>query len=180
MRTGVPGLASPHPIGERLPAVYLEDDFTQRLTAALDGVLAPILATLDCFAGYLDPELAPADFLDWLAGWVALDLDESWTLPRRRALIRNAVDLHRWRGTRRGLAEQVRLLTGGQVEVTDSGGCASSETPGGPLPGTGPPSVVVRVAEPEAVDRQRLHAAVAEAVPAHVLVTVEVLPTTGG
>lgn len=180
MRTGIDDLPTPHPIGARLPAVYLEDDFTQRFTAALDAVLAPVLATLDCFAGYLDPQLAPPDFVDWLAGWVALGLDESWSPEQRRELVAHAVELHRWRGTRRGLADHVRLLTGGEVEVTDSGGCSSSDRPDGPLPGSGPSGVLVRVRvpDPSAVDRERLAAAVAEAVPAHVRATVEVLAVT--
>jgi phage tail-like protein len=182
MRTSVTGVRSPHPIGERLPAVYLDDDFTQRFTAALDGVLAPVFTTLDCFAGYLDPRLAPEDFLDWLANWVALDLDEGWSPEQRRALIAKAVELHRWRGTRRGLAEHVRLLTGGEVEVTDSGGCTSADRPNAPLPGTGPAQVVVRVRVPslESVDQRRLRAAVSDVVPAHVRITVDVLPAGEG
>src|SRR4051794_35664644 len=113
MRNGVSSLPTPHPIGDRLPAIYLQDDFTQRFTEALDAVLAPVFATLDSFSGYLDPRLAPDDFLDWLAGWVALDLDERWTPLQRRALVANAVELHRRRGTRRGLAAHVRMITGG-------------------------------------------------------------------
>ena len=54
MRTAVPGLVTPHPIGRPLPALYLDDDFTQRLTAGLDEVLAPVLLTLDCLDAYLD------------------------------------------------------------------------------------------------------------------------------
>jgi phage tail-like protein len=182
MRAGVPNLPTPYPIGDRLPAIYLQDDFTQRFTEALDAVLAPVFATLDSFAGYLDPRLAPADFLDWLAGWVALDLDDSWTPVQRRALVANAVELHRRRGTRRGLAAQVRLISGGDVEITDSGGCTSSDRPNAPLPGTSPARVEVRVrvADPSTVDRARLRAAVVEAVPAHVRVTIEVLPSGGG
>lgn len=182
MRTSVAGLPTPHPIGDRLPAIYLDDDFTQRFTAAFDDVLAPVFLTLDCFASYLDPELAPEDFLDWLANWVALELDESWTIEQRQDLISHAVELHRSRGTRRGLAAHVRLLTGGEVEITDSGGCASSDTPNGPLPGSSPAQVVVRVRvpDPDAVDQRRLRAAVIDAVPAHLKVTVDVLPAGGG
>ncbi|GAA0261859.1 phage tail protein [Saccharothrix mutabilis subsp. mutabilis] len=176
MRTGGPTLPTPHPLADRLPAVYLEDEFTQRFLAALDEVLAPVFTALDGFAGYLDPKVAPEDFLDWLAHWVALDVGEGWSVLQRRALVANAVQLHRWRGTRRGLIAHVRLLTGGQVEVVDSGGCTSSDRPGAPLPDTGPARVVVRVrvADPGAVDRVRLSAAIAAAVPAHVVVELEV------
>lgn len=177
MRTGIENLPTPHPIGERLPSVYLDDAFTTELTAAFDEVLAPVMTTLDCFAAYLDPRLAPEDFVEWLAGWVAFPIDEGWTGRQRRELVAQAVELHRWRGTKRGLAAHVRLLTGGEPDIADSGLCAWSDRPGGPVPGSGPPRVVVRVrvADPATVDRRRLHAAVVEVVPAHVRVTVEVV-----
>jgi phage tail-like protein len=182
MRTNVTDLPTPHPIGEQLPGIYADDGFTQRFTSAFDAILAPVFLALDCFAAYLDPDLAPDDFLDWLADWVALELDESWTVEQRRVLIRHAAELHRRRGTRRGLASHVRLLTGGEVEVVDSGGCTTSDSPNGTLPGSGPARVTVRVrvADPDGVDQRRLHRAVVEAVPAHVNVKIEVLPTGEG
>jgi phage tail-like protein len=176
MRTGIAGLATPLPIAERLPAVYLDDDFTFRFTSALDEVLAPIILTLDCLADYLDPRLAPEDFVSWLADWVAFPVDETWTAEQRRELVAQAVQLHRWRGTKRGLAAHVRLLTGGDVDIADSGLCAWSDRAGGPLPGDGPPQVIVRVrvADLTAVDQGRLRQVVVELVPAHVRVTVDV------
>lgn len=176
MRTAIGNLPTAHPLGERLPAVYLDDDFATRLTSAFDEVLAPVLLTLDCFSGYLDPRIAPPDFLAWLGTWVALAVDEGWSGAQPRELVARAVELHRWRGTRRGLAEHVELLTGGDVTIEDSGGCDWSPVPGGPLPGTAPAHVTVRVsvADPGRVD-QRLRAAIAELVPAHVTVTVEIL-----
>lgn len=176
MRTDIADLISPHPLGERMPSVYTDDDFTQRFTQALDEVIAPVFTVLDCFAAYLDPRLAPADFVDWLAQWVALDLDESWTAAQRRELVARAVRLHRFRGTRRGLAEHVWLLTGGRVDIADSGGIAVSPRPSGPIPGSSPAHVLIRirVADPDAVDRARITAAVRRMVPAHVATTIEV------
>jgi phage tail-like protein len=174
MRTGVCDLPTAHPMGLSLPAVYVDDDFTQRLTQALDEVLAPVLLTLDCLAYYLDPQTAPPDVLEWLAGWVALALDDAWTLERRRKLVANAVDLHRWRGTKRGLAAHVRLLTGGEVDVVDSGGCTWSAQAQGSLPGSTRPSVEVQITGGRlaGVDDRWLRAVVAEALPAHVPVRI--------
>ncbi|MGC5020964.1 phage tail protein [Micromonospora sp. DT47] len=182
MRSGVPGLPTPVPIRERLPAVYLDDDFTTRLTGALDDVLAPIILTLDCFADYVDPRLAPEDFLTWLADWVAFAVDERWTTEQTRELVAHAVELHRWRGTKRGLVEHVRLLTGGEVDIADSGLCAWSDRAGGPMPGDGPPQVVVRVRVDniERLDQRRLREAIVEIVPAHVRLTVEVVSSANG
>jgi phage tail-like protein len=181
VRNGTAEVPVRHPIGDRLPAIYLDDGFTLRFTSALDEVLAPVIAVLDGFADYLDPSLAPEDFLDWLTRWVALEVDEHWTPEQRRELVRNAVELHRWRGTSRGLAAQVRLLTGGEVEVVDSGACEASNLPGRGLPGSDPARVQVRVRvpDPATVDQRGLTAAVAEIVPVHVAVTVEVLGEKG-
>jgi phage tail-like protein len=63
----IAGLGSPHPLGSGLPALYQEDDLAQRLLAALDEVLAPVISTLDNFDRYLEPSLAPLDFVEWLA-----------------------------------------------------------------------------------------------------------------
>jgi phage tail-like protein len=181
MRIGLTRLPTRHPIGEQLPGVYAEDEFVQGFTGALDDVLSPVFATLDSFSAYLDPRLAPADFLDWLARWVALDVDESWTPAQRRELITKAVELHRWRGTRRGLAEHVMLLTGGVVEVTDSGGSSWSPTPDTAPPGEASPWVRVRVSVEQASEqtlaamRSAVEAAVAAAKPAHVAHSVEVV-----
>lgn len=96
-RGAVPGLPSPHPIGEWLPALYAEDDFAQRFTAGLDTVLAPVFATLDNLPAYFQPRLAPADFLGWLASWVAVEADPAWPEEVRRSVVERAVELHRWR-----------------------------------------------------------------------------------
>lgn len=47
---------------------------------------------------------APAEFLDWLSGWVALALRADIDEAQQRQLIAQAVSLYRMRGTKRGLA----------------------------------------------------------------------------
>lgn len=177
MRGHVDGLVTPHPMGLALPAVFHSDDLAQRFTGALDGVLAPLLSTLDCLDAYLDPRLAPADFVAWLAGWVGLVLDENWPLERRRALVSSAVELYRWRGTRRGISGHVELYTGVTPEIEEPGGAAWSPVPGGDAPGQGAPTLTVRVVvdEEAAVDEARLDRLVAAAKPAHVPHRVEVV-----
>ena len=177
MRGMVAGLVSPHPLGAGLPALYQEDTFAQGLTSALDEVLAPIFATLDGLPAYLDPAIAPADFLDWLSGWVGVTLDETWPLERRRQLVADAAQLYRSRGTVAGLAAQVAIYTGGEVAVEDNGAAAWSGTSGGSVPGKVAPLLKVRVTvdDPNAVSLARLEALVATAKPAHVPHTIEVV-----
>ncbi len=183
MRGAVSDLLSPHPLGAGLPAIYQDEDpFTMRMTQAFDEVLAPIIAVLDNLPAYFGPALAPEDFVDWLADWVAIELDETWELSLRREVVAGATDLHARRGTAAGLADHVRLVTGGEVEVIETGGTAWSVDPGSTLPGSARPAlkVRVRVEDPGAVDPIRLDRLVTSVKPAHVPHTIEVLPAGGG
>lgn len=176
-RAALPELPSSHPLGDMLPALYAVDDFAQRFTSGLDAVLSAILSTLDNLPAYLDPALAPEDFLAWLSSWVAAGLDPAWPEPLRRALVRRAVELHRKRGTVRGLIERLELSLGVRADVVDGPGVRWSGTPDAPLPGPAAEVVVVRVwpASSGPVDRERVEALVGAVCPVHVRCTVEVL-----
>jgi phage tail-like protein len=170
-------LPNPHPLGVALPAVYQEDDFTQRFTSALDSVLAPLPSTLDNLVAYLDPRLTPTDFLEWLAGWVGVVLDENWPLERERTFVAEAVELYRWRGTVKGVSALVALYAGVEPEIIDTGGVRWSPTPNGSVPGEPEPRFTIRLRVPDrsAVDVDRLDAIVRAAKPAHVLHEIELV-----
>jgi phage tail-like protein len=176
VRGTVEGIASPHPIGSLLPPIYQDDPMAQRFTAGLDDVLAPVVSVLDNLDAYLDPGVAPEDFLHWLAGWVGVVLDETWTLDRQRELVQRSAALYGARGTVRGLRGLLELFVDGEVEVTESGGSAWSPVPGGALPGVAAPELRVRIraGDPAQVDARRLEAVVSSSKPAHVPHTLEV------
>jgi phage tail-like protein len=173
----VRSLISPHPLGQSLPSLYQEDDFTQRFVSAFDTALAPIFAALDNFPAYLDPWLAPEDFLEWLGGWFGIVLDESWSPARRRALVSRAFEFYRMRGTASGLKEQVEVLTGGTVDLHETGGVASSTSAGTALPGSPNFAILVRVTvdDPSKINLARLDRLVMAAKPAHVTHKVEIV-----
>jgi phage tail-like protein len=170
MRGLVMDLASPSPLIDSMPGIYQEDDLARSLTEAFDDALAPILSTLDNLEAYFDPALTPDDFLEWLTGWVGMLTDETWPIERRRALVALAVQLYRKRGTAAGLAMHLRLLSGSDVEVSDSGGAVWSKTPGAAAPGDASWSLTVKVTPPKKgqVDAAKVEALVASAKPAHV------------
>ena len=177
MRASTPELDTPYPLAGLLPAVLQEDDLTTRLTAGLDAVLAPVISTLDCLHAYVDPHLAPADFVAWLAGWVGVVLDDDWPLDRRRATVAEAVALYRSRGTVAGLRAHLEVMTGGRVEVADTGGVTwTTDLNAEPVVPV-PPSLHVRVVGPDrgASDPVALRDFVCAAKPAHVPHTVEVV-----
>lgn len=181
MRAAVPGLPTPHPLIDQLPAVYVEQDFLRRFLAALDDVLAPVLLTIDNVPAYLDHRTAPDDFLEWLASWVAVEPHEDSATDHRRAAVRGAVARHARRGTVGGLADAVRLETGTEPEIVESGGTAWSTSPNTPLPGGAVPWVTIRVraAEGRPLDRGRLEELIETEVPAHVGFSLELLPPDG-
>jgi phage tail-like protein len=181
MRGTVAGLRTPYPIASLLPAVYQEEDpFIGRFTAGLDDVLASVISTLDCLEAYVDPLLAPEDFLAWVAGWVGVAVNENAPVALHRASVARAAELHRLRGTVPGLRTALELLTGGEVEIADSGGTAISVRPGAAAPGDPRPWLRVRVTvpadtawSPEAL-LSAVETAVEAAKPAHVQHSVEV------
>lgn len=177
MRSHLGGLPTPHPLGSYLPALYQEDDFAQRFTAALDEVVSPVFVALDNLEAYLDPRLSPEDFLEWLGGWVGVQPDETWPVDRRRGLVAAAVDLHRVRGTAAGIASLVALSTGGEIEIAEPGAAGFSTTPGAAIPaGTAAELYIrVRVPDPAAVSAARLDALVRAAKPAHLPHRIEIV-----
>jgi len=178
MRGTVAGLSTPHPLGDMMPAVFQDDSFAMRWTDALDEVLAPVPAVLNCIEAYFDALLAPEDFLAWLAGWCGMTLDENWPLPRRRAVVAAAAELYRGRGTLAGLRRHVELVTGGRVQVVDSGGVTWSATPGDTAAPARPegPGVTVRVSvtDPAEINVRALDALISAIKPAHVIHRLEV------
>jgi phage tail-like protein len=178
MRGTVPDLPTPVSLLGQLPVVYSEHDFVRGFLDALDEVLAPVLLTLDNFPAYLDPRTAPADFLGWLAGWLAVDLRTEPSDGRARRAATAAMSRYRWRGTRRGLAEAVQHETGQEPQIVETGGATWSENPGDLPPGPSRAGVTVRIHQPAPgrLDRPRLERVVAAEVPAHVAYTVEIVP----
>jgi phage tail-like protein len=176
MRGVMPGLVTPYPLGELLPAILQEDEFTMRWTRALDEVLAPAVAALDCITAYIDPLLAPDDFLNWISSWFGAVLDENWPEERRRAVVAASAALYRTRGTLAGLQAHLDLVADGHVEVSDNGGVAWSATPDAELPGDPAPAVTVRIRTSgrAQVNVQALDALIAAIKPAHVVHNLEV------
>jgi phage tail-like protein len=180
-RGTVDGLVSPRPIGEGLPAIYQDDELCMQLTSAFDEMLAPIFATLDCLHCYLDPRLAPEDFVEWLAGWVGVEIDQSWTLERLRELVLRMASIFRIRGTKAGLVEHVALYCGSEPEIDESGACTWSQTSGSPMPGSSQAWLEVTVHSDQAgqLNRSTLERIVAASRPAHVPFEVQVVVEEG-
>jgi phage tail-like protein len=153
-----------------LPPIYQDDPFAGRFLLIFESILDPLERVIDQIHHYFDPLLAPEPLLPWLASWVDLVLNEKWSLERRRALVRHAAELYRWRGTRRGISEYIRIYTG-FVPVIDEPDRVRSGEP------ALPPHVfrvILDVPDPEMINRELLETIIEVEKPAHTSYILEI------
>jgi phage tail-like protein len=103
-----------------LPAIFQDDFFLARFLLIFQSVLDPIEQIVDNTHNYLDAGLTPASFLPWLASWVGVTLEPGLDEPQQRELIRQAVELSRWKGTRRGLRAELQARTGASPLIVEN------------------------------------------------------------
>ncbi|MFC1892692.1 phage tail protein [Chloroflexota bacterium] len=104
---------------EYLPGLYRDDEFMGQFLLIFESIMKPLERTVSDLALYFDPMVTPESLLNWLAYWVDLALDPTWPIERRRELVKSAAELYRWRGTKRGLAEYLRIYTGSVPEISE-------------------------------------------------------------
>jgi phage tail-like protein len=99
-----------------LPRVFARDPearrFLDRFLALFERRFTRIEDRYDEFSRELNPDGAPRDVIDWLACLVDLAFDPSWPLAKRRALVGEAMELYKTRGTPAGLARFIEIYTG--------------------------------------------------------------------
>lgn len=119
MSDGAPGPDQPSSYLRYLPALYQEDPFLGRFLRIFEDILSPVQASVDVLPQQFDPRLASPPMLAFLAGWVHTRRPAGIPEERWRALVGEAVWLHRWRGTKRGLRRALELVLGTKVLIAD-------------------------------------------------------------
>ncbi|MFO7995876.1 MAG: phage tail protein [Dehalococcoidia bacterium] len=104
---------------QHLPGLYRDDELMGQFLFIFESIMEPLENTVSSLPMYFDPMVTPDSLLEWLAYWVDVALDTTWGIERRRELVKSAAELYRWRGTRRGLAEHLRIYTGTVPEISE-------------------------------------------------------------
>ena len=110
--TGV-GNASHPGLEEILEGIVTENGAVRM--AGADRYLTPGPAAADA-------ERAPAEFLEWLSGWVALTLRDDWNDEERRRILAEIVPAYSRRGTPDGLKQILAAFSGvsvGAITIDD-------------------------------------------------------------
>ena len=98
-----------------LPAIYREEptsaSFLDRFLANAEGMLTELEGRVAAAELLFDVRTVPADYLEWLGGWLGAIFEPGWDEPRRRLFLRHAPQAFRERGTRRGLETLLALAT---------------------------------------------------------------------
>lgn len=106
-----------------LPAIYQDDEFLGRYLLIFESMLSPVVWIIDNFDQYLDPDITPVSWLQWMAGWFDLLLLPEMELERQREIIRQASWLFMRRGTRAGLQRLLELYFDVTPQIEEPGNC---------------------------------------------------------
>lgn len=102
------------------PSAFAADtDFIGRMLLIFEAIWEPLEQRQEHIAMYFSPSTSPARMLAWIAEWLNLELDPHWPERRRRELLREAMQLYWWRGTRYGLTRMLEVCTGQPVQISE-------------------------------------------------------------
>jgi phage tail-like protein len=108
---------------DHLPACLAEDPFLQRFLQIFDAVANTVEMQISGMEHTIDVSVAPDRMVRWLGGWLDInDIDPSTPIERQREWVHEMGRLFWWRGTKSGVEGMLRLATGEDVAVLDTGG----------------------------------------------------------
>ena len=96
-----------------LPTVYQSNptsaSFLDRYLANPEGFFTVLEGHIQQVQELFDPRTVPPEYLDWLASWMGISFDFTWTTETRRFFLANAPKFFQSRGTPDGLVRMIRL-----------------------------------------------------------------------
>jgi phage tail-like protein len=108
---------------EYLPALFsLESKQTElldRLLSLMGSFYSDVEVKIADLQTLFLPQSVPVNWLDWLAGWLAVELDENWPVSKKRQAIIRAIASYRWRGTLKGLKDSLLFYAGVDAQIDE-------------------------------------------------------------
>jgi phage tail-like protein len=96
-----------------LPAVYQDNassaSFLDRYLANPEGFFTVLEGRIQQVQELFDARTVPDEYLEWLAGWLGISFDFTWTNATRRFFLENAPRFFQTRGTPDGMVRMIRL-----------------------------------------------------------------------
>ncbi|MDZ7268430.1 MAG: phage tail protein I [candidate division KSB1 bacterium] len=106
-----------------LPAIYQNDEAGRAFLSAALSLFESFFEEgerkIRELPALFDPYAAPRGFLPWLAGWLALEIDENWSEALARRTIAEAFAACGWRGTARGLRQSLESFAGIRTHILE-------------------------------------------------------------
>jgi phage tail-like protein len=132
--------SDPKPFGELmkyLPSVFHGDPFLAKYVSAFEQILVgsndPRLRSLEAIiadiARYFRPEVAPEEFLPWLAGWMAFGMRADLTAELQREFLTRVISLYKRRGTAESLRTLLKIFTGAEPTILEGDDLADKNHP---------------------------------------------------
>lgn len=108
-----------------LPQIYqvTSDDnnaFLQNFLWIFQQIHDSVRARLESVDELFRPADTPPEFLHWLAGWIALQLEDDWPEEKKRRWLRFAPTLYDIRGTRRALEQLLEIYIGVRPRIYEN------------------------------------------------------------
>ncbi|HEX9668959.1 MAG TPA: phage tail protein [Thermoanaerobaculia bacterium] len=108
-----------------LPAIYREPskgadpELLDRFLSLFESFFEDVEGEIGELDRLFDPAAVPAEWLPWLASWLALELDREQPEEKQRRAVAAAFAGYAWRGTARGLRAALRFQTGVDAHVEE-------------------------------------------------------------
>jgi phage tail-like protein len=100
-----------------LPAVYKDNaasaSFLDRYLANTEGTFTALEGRIQQVQELFDGRTAPSDYLPWLASWIGVSFDLTWTVAQQRFFLENAPRFFQTRGTPDGMVRMIRMALDG-------------------------------------------------------------------
>ena len=112
-------LLQPSSYLQYLPALYWKDMFLGRFLRIFEDVLSPVQGVVNGLPDQFDPAVSSPSMLDLMAEWVGTEGPPGIGAIAWRRLVRSGMELHRWRGTKRGLRMALEIVTGHRPFITE-------------------------------------------------------------